>query len=130
MKTKKTDRTKPFSLRLSFVERAALERRAGNRPLGDYIRECVLGAKITPRKPSRARPRKVRADKKAMAQVLGVLGQSEIAKNLRTISEHVKLGTLLVTEETEREIDRALSDIEDIRAMLIRALGIDEDREP
>ncbi len=43
----------PFSLRLSANERAELIRRAGNKPLGAYIRAQLLGGIDTPRRASR-----------------------------------------------------------------------------
>ncbi len=36
----------PFSLRLSFEERARLERDAGDMPLGAYIRERLFGVGV------------------------------------------------------------------------------------
>ena len=36
----------PFSLRLSKAERALLEARAGNQPLGAYMRSCLLGDQV------------------------------------------------------------------------------------
>lgn len=38
----------PFSLRLTFEERAALEQEAGDEPLGAYIRKKLLGSKRSP----------------------------------------------------------------------------------
>ena len=40
----------PFSLRLTFEERAALEQSAGTRPLGAYIRSKLFGGKEAPRR--------------------------------------------------------------------------------
>lgn len=40
----------PFSLRLTFEERARLDMLRGNMPLGQYIREQLLGDDAAPRK--------------------------------------------------------------------------------
>ena len=39
----------PFSLRLTFEERAMLEHMAGDRPLGAFIRGKLFGEKARPR---------------------------------------------------------------------------------
>ena len=66
----------PFSLRLSFEERAALEEAAGGMPLGAFIREKLLGGALTPRRTRGHAPVK---DHQALGQVLGELGHSRIA---------------------------------------------------
>ncbi len=53
---------KPFSLRLTFDERAALEKDAGNKPLGVYIR-----AKLFEGEEQRTRTRKPVEDERALA---------------------------------------------------------------
>jgi len=63
----------PFSLRLTFEERAALEQSAGNRPLGAYIRSKLFAGKEKPRK-ARTRTRKPLKDEKALGELLGKLG--------------------------------------------------------
>lgn len=50
----KRKRPAPFSIRLSEDERGLLERKAGSRPLGRYIRAKLLGDDETPRKAARA----------------------------------------------------------------------------
>lgn len=40
----------PFSLRLTFDERTALEQEAGHLPLGAYIRSRLFGGSETPAK--------------------------------------------------------------------------------
>ena len=46
----------PFSLRLSFQERAQLERDAAGKSLGAYIREELFGKNVTPRRAARKLP--------------------------------------------------------------------------
>lgn len=108
----------PFSLRLSFEERARLTEQAGRTPLGAYIRERVLA------EPPR-RSRLTLADRQALLQVLGTLGQSRIANNLNQLAKQANLGTLPVTPDTEAELNSAAADIAAMREMLVKALGLD-----
>ena len=108
----------PFSLRLSFAERARLEREADGMPLGAFIRERLLAA--SPRR-SRLTP----ADREALLKLLGTLGQSRIANNLNQLAKQANLGTLPVTPDTEAELSAAAADIAAMRQMLVHALGLD-----
>lgn len=75
-KQKISAKPKPFSLRLSFCERALLDQMAGNRPLGAYIRARLFGDQASPRK---LHQRRASIDDQALAQALAILGQSRIA---------------------------------------------------
>ncbi|WP_369157019.1 plasmid mobilization relaxosome protein MobC [Candidatus Thiodiazotropha sp. LNASS1] len=112
----------PFSLRLTFEERAALEQEAGHLPLGVYIRSKLFGGSEAPRK-VRTRPRKPIKDDRAMASLLGGLGQSRIANNLNQLAKAVNTGSLPVTPDTEKAINEACSAVQDMRRRLMRALG-------
>lgn len=46
----------PFSLRLTADERALLDKRAGGRSIGAYIRKVLFGDAASPRKVERRRP--------------------------------------------------------------------------
>jgi hypothetical protein len=108
----------PFSLRLSFEERARLTEQASGTPLGVYIRERLLAE---PPRRSRLTP----ADRQAILQLLGTLGQSRIANNLNQLARQANLGTLPVTPDTEAELSAAAADIAAMRQMLVKALGLD-----
>jgi hypothetical protein len=108
----------PFSLRLSFAERARLERDADGTPLGAYIRERLLA--VPPRR-SRMTP----ADREALLKLLGTLGQSRLANNVNQLAKAANTGSLPVTPETEAELNAAAADIAAIRYMLVHALGLD-----
>lgn len=109
----------PFSLRLTFEERAALEKAAGNMPLGAYIRSQALGGKESRRRKKRRRPIK---DHKALAYVLGELGKARLASNLNQLARAVNTGSLPVTPETEKALQEACNDVRKMRIMLMRAL--------
>ena len=118
-------KSRPFSLRLTPEERSRLERQAGSRPLGEYIRSCLLGGQQTKRRASRAQfPTK---DRQAIAKVLALLGKSSLGASLAKFAESARIGALPVTEETELMLRRACADIAAIKSLIMKALGIQED---
>ncbi|HWH73027.1 MAG TPA: plasmid mobilization relaxosome protein MobC [Methylibium sp.] len=116
-----TDRPAPFSLRLTFEERAVLEAQAGHMPLGAYIRARLLGGAAMPRKVHR-RPVK---DDEALARVLGALGNARLSNNLNQLARAANAGALPVTPETMQALIAACRDVRDMRAGLMAALGLD-----
>lgn len=110
----------PFSLRLTYAERARLEAEAGDRPLGAYIREQLLGDDAAPRKRRGNSPVK---DKEALGRVMGALGQSRLSSNLNQLAKAVNTGSLPVTPETEADLKEACDEVAAMRADLLRALG-------
>ena len=120
----------PFSLRLTFDERARLEELAGNEPLGSYIKRKVFDGKGAGTKRARSRKRRPIKDEQRLAQVLAMLGQSRIANNLHQLAKAANLGTLPMMPDTERDIRRACADVALMRRELLRALGHRTDVEP
>lgn len=110
----------PFSLRLTFDERAALDMLRGNMPLGRYIREQMLGDDAAPRKKRGRYPVK---DHEALGRVLGALGASRLSSNLNQLAKATNTGSLPVTPETEAEIKEACAAVIAMRKELLRALG-------
>ncbi|MEM1040792.1 MAG: hypothetical protein AAGI12_15125 [Pseudomonadota bacterium] len=111
----------PFSLRLTEKERARLEAEAGDLSLSAYIREQLFGEDASPRKKPGNSP--VR-DKEALGRVVGALGASRLSANLNQLAKAVNTGSLPVTPETEAEIKQACEGVAEIRADLLRALGL------
>ena len=112
----KPKREAPFSLRLTFAEKAALRDLAGDMPLGAYIKAVLSDAiqnkkKIAPR-----------TDPEALGRVLGQLGKSKLSQNVNQLAKAVNVGALPVTPETESELRQACADIAAIRQELMRAL--------
>lgn len=110
----------PFSLRLTYEERAILEAEAGGKPLGAYIRDKILGEKASARTRRGNSPVK---DKEALGRVMGALGASRLSANLNQLARAVNSGSLPVTPETEAELKDACKEVADMRADLLRALG-------
>ena len=119
----------PFSLRLTFEERARLEELAGNEPLGAYIKRKVFNGKGAGSRRARSRKRRLIKDEKKLAQVLAMLGQSRIANNLNQLAKAANIGTLPMMPDTERDIRRACADVALMRRELMRALGHRTDSE-
>lgn len=116
----KAAKPKPFSLRLTFEERARLNAMAGDRPLGRFIRDRILGDEVEKRT---FRYRRPAIDKQALAHALSLLGQSRLSSNLNQIAKAVHLGTLPVGPDLEAELAAACADIREMRDALIAALG-------
>ncbi len=121
--TKSEKRTPPpFSLRLTFEERARLERDAGDMPLGAYIRSRLFDQPVGDRRPRQAkRPVK---DNQALASLLGELGKSRIANNLNQLAKAANSGSLPLTPETEKSLQEACAGVQWLRMTLMQALGL------
>ena len=117
----------PFSLRLTFEERTALEAAAGGQPLGRYIREKVLGENVAERKPYGKSPVK---DHVALGRVLAGLGQSRLSNNLNQLARAANSGSLPVTPDTEAHLLEACRDVRQLRADLVKALGLQPEIKP
>jgi hypothetical protein len=116
------DAPAPFSLRLTFEERASLELAAGDMPLGAYIRDQVLKGG---RARKRRRYRRPVKDQQALGQLLGALGESHLANNLNQLAKSANTGSLAVTPETEKALRDACAEVHQMRALLMRALGFE-----
>lgn len=123
MRNKKNP-TAPFSLRLTARERALLEYKAGTMPLGAYIRMCLFD-KPTPR----IKQRRIAQDQKQLAQIMAFISATRIPGNLNQIAKAINSGTIIVTEDIERDIKQACEGIEFIKAAITKALGFQEENE-
>ncbi|MEO1493565.1 MAG: plasmid mobilization relaxosome protein MobC [Pseudomonadota bacterium] len=114
-------RTPPFSLRLSFEERAKLERQAGGMPLGTYIKSQVFSEQA---ETYRKRRKPAEADQKLLAEVLACLGSSRLANNLNQLAKAANTGALFCDAQTKSELTRACDDVRAMRLLLMQALGL------
>ncbi len=118
-------KTTIFTLRLTPEERARLEKDAGSLALGEYVRLKLFGQNIRqavrPRRKRKAAP--LRNDFNS-AQVLAVLGKSEIAASLRTLAKAARLGALPVTAETEQALQSSCARIDAAVSALMAALRV------
>lgn len=116
----------PYSLRLTLEERQRLKHDAGNMPLSAYIRERLFDTP-SPRKRSFRQPLK---DEETLAKLLTELGQSRLSNNLNQLAKASNSGSLPVTPETEQAIHQAAHDVEEMKAYLIKALGLQPEKRP
>lgn len=110
----------PLTLRLTKEERSRLEELAAGMTLSAYIRACIFAEDAKLRK---HRPSDARADKKAAAEALALLGQSRIASNLNQLAHHANLGILIVGETEKAQIEEAYDHVLAVRSLLMEALG-------
>ncbi len=115
----------PFSIRLTFGERAILEQSAGHMPLGAYIRKRVLDGMTEERKRKAKRPRRPVKDDVALAMLLAELGNAKLANNLNQLAKAANEGSLLITPDTEQAIRDAYTEILWMRRTLVAALGFE-----
>jgi hypothetical protein len=113
-------REAPFSLRLTFEERAALESAAGDLPVGTYIKAVLFGQDLQKVRQRHKNPIK---DHEALGRVLAALGQSRLSNNLNQLARAVNTGTLPVHPEIEADLQAACADVSALRAALMEALG-------
>ena len=127
-KRSKQDRPpSPFSLRLNAEERARLANEAAGAPLGTYIRSKLLGEPV----PAGVRKSGVSiADRRALAQLIALLGRSRVFSNLNQLAHAANTGSLPVTPETEAALAHALADLHEIRALLLVSLGLKPEAQP
>lgn len=101
---------------------ADLARRAGRRPLSAFVRDHLFPANDNDA-PKAARPRS--AEKVAFAaKNLALLGPTYTA--LKTIAHAIASGLLPFSPDTEAAILKACADIEEMKAVLMKALGVRE----
>lgn len=114
-----------ITLRLSEEELAKLQNAAAGMTLSAYVRERLFGKTASLRKVRNPSPVK---DQQALARVLGLLGQSEIAASLRTMAYEARCGSILLDDVTFAKIDAACAHVADMRHHLISAIGLIEQR--
>jgi hypothetical protein len=122
----KAKRPAPFSLRLSEAERNKLLAEAAGVPLGGYIKAKVLGTALL-------KSRRIGLaveDRQALSQALALLGKSRLSQNLNQIAHAVNIGVLPVTPETEEDLRASLQAVQDMRTLLMRALGFTAEASP
>ena len=116
----KPKKLKPLSIRLTETERRHLREMAGSDSLSGYVRSVLFDDHLT----DRQRKRKPTKDRATLAQILGLLGKSEIAASMRSLASAAEAGALPVTDDLVQSLRDACDEIRLIRRSLIEALGI------
>jgi len=116
--------SKPFTVRLSDSERSELEHRAGEMPVGAYVK-CVLFA--DGKKQDHRGARAPVQDRVAMASLLAKMGASRTAEWLAMLAHAAESGSLAVDAEMTAKLHQACHDVLVIRLLLMQALGFQID---
>lgn len=112
-------RPSPLSIRLSEVERLALERRANGVGLSTYVKSIALHGTTS----TKSR-RTASADQVLLAQLLGQLGASGLAASMRDLAAAADSGSLYVDDLVVRRLNDACDDIRAMHLHLLKALGM------
>ena len=111
----------PLSLRVTFEEKANLEKAAAGMSLSAYMRWKLFD----PNSPPKRRGKSPVKGHRALAQLLALLGQTRLANNMNQLAKAANSGSLPFTPETEEAIVTAAREVAEMRALLIKALDID-----
>jgi hypothetical protein len=115
----------PMSFRVTEGERAQIRKDAGKVAVSTYIRQRLLGERAVQRKPLHAqKQRQPVIDHTMLAQLLGMLGQSELATSLMAPALAAQSGAMPVDEAVTEKLHNACDCAQDMRVMLITALNI------
>lgn len=114
------ERSKPLSVRFTESEKSHLRSLAGSRSLGHYIRDRALQGDAA----HRASRRSPVQDAEPLGQLLGLLGQSRLGSSLNQLAQAARQGSLPVTPEIEEDLRQACATVFEMRALLLRALGL------
>jgi hypothetical protein len=126
MSRNQEQRFRVISLRVSADEYTQIQHRAGGIGISAYLRKMALET-VEPRRRSFRQPIK---DYTALAQILGLLGQSHVANNLNQIAKALNSGSLMVGLETEQNIQEACKAVIQMRDVLMQALGKNTRKKP
>ena len=115
----------PISLRLTQEELTLLKSAAKGQSLSAYIRNRLFCKNQTSDSPDIKNTRlSPQARQQLLAQILSKLGQSGLADSLDDLAYAARIGTLPLTPDVLSEIRTACALIQEIRDLLIRAVGL------
>lgn len=118
----KTTRDCPrVTVRFSRDDYERLQELANGASLAVYLRGKALDEQL-PR--VRGRSAATVKDKAAIAQLLGLLGQSRIANNLNQLAYQANIGALVMDDDARSQIKEAYAHVNEMRGLLIEALGL------
>lgn len=112
----------PTSIRLTFEQKARLERDAAGLSATDYIVWRLFNPDSPPPRTRRRYPVK---DERIAAQLLAMLGQSRLANNINQLARSANTGSLPLTPDTEAALNQAAADIAFMRNLLIQVVRLD-----
>jgi hypothetical protein len=124
-KKEKAKRPAPICVRVTEEERAQLEKEAGGAALSAYVRHRIFRNDTVDR-PKRylKKQRRPQIDSELVARLLGSLGASDMTKALFGLLLAAKSRELEVAPEISEKLERACSQIEEMRDILVLALNV------
>lgn len=108
------------TVRFSRDDYERLQEIADGIALSVYLRATALEETLPKR---RKLSRSSIENKQAIAQLLGLLGQSRIANNLNQLAYHANIGSLQIDDEVKSQISETYDHVLFIRQTLMKALG-------
>lgn len=118
---KKPKTRRLLSVPLSPERHAELNRRAGRQPVSAYVRDLLFPANDNA--PAR-RHRRTFKEAATLASVLALLGP--VAQVLKQLAQGIASGILPFAPDTEAAILKACNDIAEMKALLMKTLGVRE----
>lgn len=112
-----------LTIRLTPEEYAELQTKAGDKPLAAFVRTAALEQAARRRK---TKTRNQIQDRVALAQILALLGNSDLVRDFHCAARDVANGAVPTDETIEQTIARIEANLTQIRALLMRALGVPE----
>lgn len=110
----------PFSIRLTPAEKARLREDAAGEPLGTYVKKALFA----PTTKAAARRAMIDQHARLIGQVLAMVGSSGIADALTTMALAIQSGTFEDEEGIKAALNKAESELSEIRITLLKALGM------
>jgi len=121
----KVEKSSRVTVRFTDDEREKLQMLAGSMAISGYIRNRLFGDEEASRaKQYRKKRREPTVDATLVGQLLGKLGQSEMTQALFALLLAAESGKAELPDASLQNLDRACGQIEEMRDMLIIALGV------
>lgn len=118
-------KTSPVCVRFTEAERAQLEAEAGETALSTHIRDCLFDNNARDRaRRYRKKRRYAEPDTALIAKLLGMMGQDDMVKALFALLVAAESDRVAMSDEVQASLDRACSQIDEMRDMLVLALGV------
>lgn len=111
------------TIRLKPDEYAVLAAKAGRKPLSTFLRDLALEKAAKIRRSSNVAPVK---DHRALAQILCLLGQHNLAQTFKRVGNQVQDGVEPSDDETELLLRECSDHLSRIHKLLMHALGVAE----
>ncbi|MDJ0628820.1 MAG: hypothetical protein QNJ44_11215 [Rhodobacter sp.] len=112
-----------LTIRFTPEEYAEIAAKAGSQPVSSFLRETVLCDAASRRKSRTPAPIK---DHGALAQVLALLGTHALTTTFKSAARAAENGTFVPDELTEASIATGLDALQELKSVLMRALGVTE----